>query len=85
MSTALLAGFDLATPLVCAVNGHAFGGGIGLVRTQAKDPARVERRADALEIARIADHDHRNSFVRSTREHRLPLPAAGMTPGWRSR
>ena len=27
VSTALLAGFDLATPLVCAMNGHARAGG----------------------------------------------------------
>ncbi len=30
-ATALLAGFDLATPLVCAVNGHARGGGFDLM------------------------------------------------------
>jgi len=30
-STALLAGFDLATPLVCAVNGHARAGGFDLM------------------------------------------------------
>jgi enoyl-CoA hydratase len=31
VSTALLAGFDLATPLVCAVNGHARAGGFDLM------------------------------------------------------
>ena len=31
VSTALLAGFDLATPLVCAVNGHARAGGLDLM------------------------------------------------------
>ena len=31
VSTALLAGFDLKTPLVCAVNGHARGGGFDLM------------------------------------------------------
>ena len=30
VSTALLAGFDLATPLVCAINGHARAGGFDL-------------------------------------------------------
>jgi len=30
-STALLAGFDLATPLVCAINGHARAGGFDLM------------------------------------------------------
>ena len=31
VATALLAGFDLATPLVCAVNGHARAGGFDLM------------------------------------------------------
>src|SRR5437773_1824793 len=31
VATALLAGFDLATPLVCAVNGHARAGGSDLM------------------------------------------------------
>ncbi len=31
VATALLAGFDLATPLVCAVNGHARAGGFDLL------------------------------------------------------
>jgi enoyl-CoA hydratase/carnithine racemase len=31
VSTALLAGFDLATPLVCAINGHARAGGFDLM------------------------------------------------------
>jgi enoyl-CoA hydratase len=31
VSTALLAGFDLRTPLVCAVNGHARAGGLDLM------------------------------------------------------
>ncbi len=31
VATALLAGFDLATPLVCAVNGHARAGGLDLM------------------------------------------------------
>jgi enoyl-CoA hydratase/carnithine racemase len=31
VSTALLAGFDLGTPLVCAVNGHARAGGLDLM------------------------------------------------------
>ena len=31
VSTALLAGFDLATPLICAVNGHARAGGFDLM------------------------------------------------------
>ena len=31
VNTALLAGFDLATPLVCAVNGHARAGGFDLM------------------------------------------------------
>ena len=31
MATALLAGFDLATPLVYAVNGHARAGGFDLM------------------------------------------------------
>src|SRR6185369_11240392 len=31
VGTALLAGFDLATPLVCAVNGHARAGGFDLM------------------------------------------------------
>jgi enoyl-CoA hydratase/carnithine racemase len=31
VATALLAGFDLATPLVCAVNGHARAGGLDLL------------------------------------------------------
>ena len=31
VQTALLAGFDLATPLVCAVNGHARAGGFDLM------------------------------------------------------
>jgi enoyl-CoA hydratase/carnithine racemase len=31
VSTALLAGFDLATPLVCAVNGHARAGGLDML------------------------------------------------------
>jgi enoyl-CoA hydratase len=33
VATALLAGFDLATPLVCAVNGHARAGGFDLMLT----------------------------------------------------
>ncbi len=31
VSTALLAGFDLATPLVCAINGHARAGGLDML------------------------------------------------------
>jgi enoyl-CoA hydratase len=31
VATALLAGFDLATPLVCAVNGHARAGGLDML------------------------------------------------------
>ena len=31
VSTALLAGFDLATPLVCAINGHARAGGLDMM------------------------------------------------------
>ncbi|MEN8184467.1 MAG: enoyl-CoA hydratase-related protein, partial [Myxococcota bacterium] len=31
VSTALLAGFDLGTPLVCAINGHARAGGFDLM------------------------------------------------------
>ncbi len=84
VSTALLAGFDLGTPLVCAVNGHARAGGFDLMLASEIRYA-VSEATFALEEVAIGLYPTGNTTVLLARQigwvhaHELVLTAQPIT------
>ncbi len=84
VSTALLAGFDLATPLVCAINGHARAGGFDLMLASELRFA-VPHATFALEEVALGLYPTGNATVLLTRQipwvhaHELLLTARPIT------
>ncbi len=83
VATALLAGFDLATPLVCAVNGHARAGGFDLMLA-AEIRYAVPEATFALEEVALGLYPTGNATVLLPRQipwvhaHELLLTVAGV-------
>lgn len=67
VSTALLAGFDLATPLICAINGHARAGGFDLMLASEIRLA-VPRATFALEEVALGLYPTGNATVHLPRQ-----------------
>ncbi len=67
VSTAMLAGFDLATPLVCAINGHARAGGFDMMLASELRVA-VPQATFALEEVALGLYPTGNTTVLLTRQ-----------------